>query len=100
MEVSFELMCYFCGLEYEVLEGDGLVLYGTKSMVYPVRQLRDSIEWHFEELSSQSPPAIATGQRLAATDLTVLCDKTRHFVGLWKEPLISLGTESCDFPLY
>ena len=97
MEVSFELMCYLCGVEYEVLEGDGLVLYGTKSMVYPVRQLGDSIEWHFEELSSQSPPDIGTGQRLAATDLTVLCDKTRHFVGLWKEPLVTLRTESCDF---
>jgi hypothetical protein len=96
MEVSFELMCYLCGLEYEVLEGDGLVLYGTKSMVYPVRQLGDCVEWHFEALDGQSPPVVGTGQRLAAIDLTVLCDRTRHFVGLWKEPLITLGTDSCD----
>jgi hypothetical protein len=33
---------------------------------------------------------------LAAIDLTVLCDRIRHFVGLWKEPLITLGTDSCD----
>jgi hypothetical protein len=55
-------MYYLCGLEYEVLEGNGLVLYGTKSMVYPVRQLGDFVEWHFEALDGQSPPVVGVGK--------------------------------------
>jgi hypothetical protein len=37
LEVSFELMCYLSGLEYEVIENNGLVLYGQVSNSQSVR---------------------------------------------------------------
>ena len=36
------------------------------------------------------------GGRLKADDLTTLCEYKRHFLGLWTDPSITLGTELSD----
>ena len=49
LEISFELMCFLSGLEYEVIEDEGLVLYGQVSIPY------------FEILCSRIPDHLLKG---------------------------------------
>lgn len=44
LEVSFDLLCYMCGIEYEAVEDGGVVLFGHSCVVYPVRATDESLE--------------------------------------------------------
>lgn len=99
LEISFDLLCYLCGLEYEVVEDGGVVLYGERSIVYPVRYLGDSVEWHFEARNPLAAGNVAMdmpGARLRVHDLQALREGKRHFLGLWANPRITLGTSASD----
>jgi hypothetical protein len=97
MEVSFELMCYLCGLEYEVVEEGGLILYGPKSTVYPVRQIYDCVEWHFQPLDIGSVDNFRRdGTYLKLDGVEELHSGKRHFIGLWTDPQVTLGTSAGD----
>lgn len=99
METSFELLCFLCGLEYEVVDEGGVVLYGERSIVYPIRNEGDGVQWHFEprDLLSEGCKAM-NGQesRLIIDDLRILWTAKRHFLGLWADSRITLGTELLD----
>jgi hypothetical protein len=101
LELSFDLMCYLCGLEYEVTQEGGIVLFGQRSMVFPVLLVDGCVQWHFEpcELCDQtsSQPRKLNGQRLVVDDLDSLRAIPRHFLGLWADPEVLLGTDRCDF---
>jgi hypothetical protein len=43
LELSFELTCYLCRPEYEVIEHGGIVLFGSHSLVYPVKMMFPSL---------------------------------------------------------
>lgn len=95
MEVSFNLLCFLCGIEYETLEGEGTVLFGERSVVYPVRYKFDSVQWHFEHrepLTPGSPERGLPNARLMTTNIRRLREAKRHFLGLWADPRITLGT--------
>ncbi|KAL9623682.1 MAG: hypothetical protein Q9160_002138 [Pyrenula sp. 1 TL-2023] len=99
MQVSFDLMCHLCGIEYAVTEGDGVVLYGERSIVYPVRQGGDSVQWHFEPreiFSVGSEKMDLPTSRLMVDDLDALREVERHFLGLWAESQITLGTSRSE----
>ncbi|OAP59473.1 hypothetical protein AYL99_06771 [Fonsecaea erecta] len=96
LEISFELLCFLAGLQYEVVEHGGVILYGKHSLVYPVRQHLGCVQWHFqryhEDLTSRQFPFQIMRKRLLVDDLNLLCDQPRHFLGLWSDPHITLGT--------
>ncbi|KAL9112978.1 MAG: hypothetical protein Q9227_002843 [Pyrenula ochraceoflavens] len=99
LEMSFELMCFLCGLEYETIEEGGVILYGQRSLVYPVRQIADSVQWHFEPRELKGGIGIARdlpAARWLIDDLEILREAKRHFLGLWDDPRITLGTNALD----
>ena len=100
LEISFELMCFMCGLTYETFEGGGVILYGQHSIVYPVRYSKSAscIQWHFQERSKYHTDEIK-GTRILDDDLDRLCQASRHFLGLWEEPDIMLGTGKQSFKM-
>lgn len=97
VEISFDLMCFICGLEYEVIEDGGLVLYGQRSCVYPVQHdeyTSNCVQWHFEPRhATQKSPSDLKRPRVKIDNLELLSQAPRHFLGLWKDPDIVLGTE-------
>lgn len=101
LELSFDLMCYLCGLEYEVTQEGGIVLFGQRSMVFPVLLVDGCVQWHFEPCEpcdqTSSQPRKLNGQRLVVDDLDSLRAIPRHFLGLWADPEVLLGTDRCDF---
>ena len=100
LELSFDLMCYLCGLEYETSDASGLVLRGHRSLVYPVCRIGDCVQWHFQhvdltdysELQEESMSA-----HLKNESLTELRSAPRHFLGLWAKPEITLGTDRVNY---
>lgn len=101
LELSFDLMCYLCGLEYEVIQEGGIVLFGQRSIVFPVLLVDGCVQWHFEpcEPCDQTSrwPRKLKGQRWIVDDLNFVRTIPRHFLGLWGDPEILLGTDRCDF---
>jgi len=101
MEVSFHLMCFLCGLEYAVEEGGVLLLYGQKSMVWPAQVIDDCVEWHFERREDTFEGRDEESQRrpeprVSIEDLESLSTQKRHFLGLWADPVVTLGTSISD----
>jgi hypothetical protein len=97
LEVSFDLMCYLCGIEYEIIDNNGVVLFGHSSIVYPVRAIDDSLEWHFRPAPKREQGSLVLHEsRLRIDDLDMLREYKRHFLGLWADPIVTLGTESSD----
>ncbi|KAL9622636.1 MAG: hypothetical protein Q9160_002946 [Pyrenula sp. 1 TL-2023] len=99
LKVSFDLLCNLCGLEYERVEQGGVVLYGAESIVYPIWQEADSVQWHFEPRAPLSGMSEAIGMdssRLMIDDLEVLKISKRHFLGLWADCRVTLGTDRSD----
>jgi hypothetical protein len=96
LELSFDLMCYLCGLEYETSDTSGIVLRGHRSLVYPVRRTGDCVQWHFQHLDltdhskSEEEPM---SEHLKNGSLDELRSAARHFLGLWAKPEITLGTD-------
>ena len=100
LELSFDLMCYLCGLEYETSDASGLVLRGHRSLVYPVRKAGDCVQWHFQHLdfTDHSKPQEETiNEHLKNVGLDELQSAGRHFLGLWATPEITLGTDRVDY---
>ena len=97
LEVSFDLMCFLCGIEYEIIDNNGVVLFGHSSIVYPVRAIDDSLEWHFRPAPKREQGSLVLHEsRLRIDDLDTLREYKRHFLGLWADPIVTLGTESSD----
>lgn len=100
LELSFDLMCYLCGLEYETSDASGLILRGHRSFVYPVCRIGDCVQWHFQhvdltghsELEEESMSAHLKNESLAE-----LRSAPRHFLGLWAKPEITLGTDLVNY---
>jgi len=98
IELTFELMCFLCGISYETKHKGGLVLYGERAFVFPVFMSEGCVQWHFQPCEpGDSPHAGLQEDRLKNLDLTDLCNSTRHFLGLWTDPEILLGTESLSY---
>ncbi|KIX01573.1 uncharacterized protein Z518_09299 [Rhinocladiella mackenziei CBS 650.93] len=98
LDLSFELMCTLCGIEYEVVENGGVVLYGQQSVVYPVFKENNCVQWHFIPCQDTSIINHAQwGQRLLCDDLDLLRNMRRHLLGLWNQPEITLGSDCIDF---
>ena len=99
LELSFDLMSYLCGLEYEASDASGLVLRGHRSVVYPVRKVGDCVQWHFQhlDLTDHSKSQEETmSERLENVGLDELQSAGRHFLGLWATPEIILRTDRID----
>lgn len=97
LEVAFEMMCYLCGLEYEMIENGGVVLYGRHAVVYPVLKEGDYLRWHFEPCEPPcTPRSKSWGRRLYCDDLESLRGCKRHVLGLWEDPEVTLGTDLVD----
>jgi hypothetical protein len=100
LELSFDLMCHLCGLEYETSNASGLILRGHRSLVYPVYKIGDCVQWHFQhvdltdhsELEEESMSAHLKNESLAE-----LRSAPRHFLGLWAKPEITLGTDLVNY---
>jgi hypothetical protein len=66
-------------------------------MVYPVRAAENCIQWHFQPYSPDQPiKSQITEKRMLVEDLETLREAKRHFLGLWSDPRITLGTDSAD----
>jgi hypothetical protein len=101
MEVTFQLMCFLCGLEYAVEEDGGLVLYGQKSMVWPTRVIDDCVEWHFQGREDTFEGLDEGFNRNAGPCVSMdlfesWSAEKRHFLGLWADPVVTLGTSISD----
>lgn len=97
VEISFDLLCFMAGLEYEVVENGGLILYGKYALVYPVGQELGNVQWHLQPYNVCQPITYQIeGKRLLVDDLDALRDQPRHFLGLWSDPRITLGTRSSE----
>lgn len=75
------------------------MFYGAKSIVYPIRQEADSVQWHFESRKPLSGVNGAIGvenPRLMVDDLGMLQCAKRHFLGLWADCRVTLGTDHSD----
>lgn len=67
------------------------------SLVYPVRQSPGYVQWHFQPCNASRPFSYQiSGKRLLVDDLGMLRDQPRHFLGLWSEPLVTLGTRTSE----
>jgi hypothetical protein len=96
LELSFDLMCYLCGLEYETSDASGLMLRGHRSLVYPVCKIGDCVQWHFRHLDLADHSKLeeeSMSAHLKNESLDELRSATRHFIGLWAKPQITLGTD-------
>lgn len=94
LELSFELMCTVCGLHCEDIEDGGLVLFGSQSLVYPVAKEQDSVQWHFQAWDRESTSSfLLPKKRLYVDDLESLRAAKKHFLGLWNDPVVTLGTD-------
>ena len=68
-----------------------------RSMVYPVQAAADCVQWHFQPYDPNRPlHSQITGKRMLVDDLDTLREAKRHFLGLWPDPRIILGTEGVD----
>jgi hypothetical protein len=66
-------------------------------MVYPVQAVADCVQWHFQPYSPDRPlHSQVTQKRMLVDDLDTLREAKRHFLGLWSDPRITLGTDSVD----
>jgi hypothetical protein len=66
-------------------------------MVYPVQAVADCVQWHFQPYSPERPlHSQVTEKRMLVDDLDTLREAKRHFLGLWSDPRITLGTDSVD----
>jgi hypothetical protein len=101
VEISFHLMCFLCGLEYAVEEEGGLVLYGQKSAVWPTQASDDCVEWHFQRREDtfegqDEEPFEKTRLCMSIDHLESWSAQKRHFLGLWADPVVTLGTSISD----
>lgn len=95
LELSFELMCFLCGLLYESIEDGGLVLVGPRSLVYPVYATPDYVQWHFQvrdplDADLHLPPDFNT--RRILNNLSALRKAKHHYLGMWGNSIITLGS--------
>jgi hypothetical protein len=101
MEVSFHLMCFLCGLEYAVEEGGVLLLYGQKSMVWPAQVIDDCVKWHIERREDTFEGRDEESQRRPEPRVSIeylesLSTQKRHLLGLWADPVVTLGMSISD----
>jgi hypothetical protein len=107
LEIEFGMMTSLCGIEYTAIEDDGIVLKGYLATLYPVEMGNDYVQWHLRArtragssaigLSSLQPQRTQTRSRVLVTCLEeVTKPHLRHFLGLWTEPQITLGTTLQD----
>ncbi|KIW85842.1 hypothetical protein Z517_01234 [Fonsecaea pedrosoi CBS 271.37] len=97
LNISWDLLCFICGLEYEVDTETGFALYGQRSLVYPTRYLptSESMQWHFQDLKKGELPPTGSfqgGERFNDLNECLTIGKD-HLLGFWPEPLVTLGTE-------
>lgn len=98
IELTFDLLCVLCGICYETEHDGGLVMYGDKALVYPVFMHENCVQWHFQPCEPGDNPHVEVkGERLCGKDLDELRASARHFLGLWSDPEITLGTESSEY---
>src|SRR2546423_10659306 len=94
LRIGFDLMCLLSGLEYEESLEDGFVLYGANSLVYPVQYNKQEVYWHFQDRKESEEPL---GSFLKDSFLPNLLKGGQvHFLGLWSDPLVTLGTDLDD----
>jgi len=94
LELTFELLCVVCGLRCEDVDNGGLLLLGPRALVYPVLKEDDCVQWHFQPLDKESSSHFLLPEnRLYTDDLDALRGAKRHFLGLWNDPVVTLGTE-------
>jgi hypothetical protein len=102
IEVSFELMCFLSGLEYAAEEKPGcLVLYGPHSIVWPKRIVGSCVEWHFQAREDtfegrEEEPNEYPETCVSIDDLEFWSAQRRHFLGLWADPIVTLGSSISD----
>src|SRR5271156_1292565 len=102
MEVSFQLMCFLSGLEYAAEETPGcLVLYGPNSRVWPKRVVGNCVEWHFQARQDtfegrEEKPNKYPETCVSIDDLEFWSAQKRHFLGLWADPIVTLGSSISD----
>lgn len=99
VEMRFELLCLLCGLEYMAQDEEGLLLFGAESLVYPVQQVGNCVQWHLQHCDpTKEEQHRISGERLRTLDIESLCEpKNRHFLGLWPQSSITLGTEAQSY---
>ena len=94
LRMGFDLMCLLSGLEYEESLEDGFVLYGANSLVYPVQYDKEEVYWHFQDRERSEEPLTSF---LKGSSLSNLLQGDQvHLLGLWPDPLVTLGTDRDD----
>lgn len=115
LEVSFAVLSHICGLEYSAFHGDNFVLRGELTALYPIYAQGGSVQWHLKFLAKtrpDNPDNVADdmkndmndgisefdvepedqGMPVSIVAVEDLPKASRHFVGLWPEAQITLGT--------
>jgi hypothetical protein len=100
LEICYELMELICGVEYKALEEDGLVLRGHLTSLYPIEKTFGSVQWHLifrQSAREEFEGRLTENFFRKRTDAPFLRDQEvlgapRHFLGLWKSPEVTLGT--------
>jgi hypothetical protein len=102
LELSFGLMSDICALEYSAFHGENFVLRGNLTALYPVLAVGGSLQWHLRYRAKQEVPfgeflddqedQLNSQPPYSICDPEVLLKRSRHFLGLWPEAQITLGT--------
>jgi hypothetical protein len=107
LEISLELMSHVCGLEASAVEDEHFLLLGQYTKAYAIREDSGNVQWHlkFRSEAEDVLDKAAFGNALSplpeallqSPNAHLLKKADRHFLGLWTEPQITLGTSLHDY---
>jgi hypothetical protein len=107
LELSFRLMSHICAIEYSAFHGENFVLRGELTVLYPVLAVSGGLQWHlryrakredpFGELGGDHQDRLGSQQPYSICHPEVLLNQSRHFLGLWPEAHITLGTNKHNY---
>jgi hypothetical protein len=103
LEISLDRMAHLAGAATVVYHEDGLVLLGYSTILVPICWLPNGgIQWHLLKSSNGRKISLWSinnecPNRLKIRNAKVIQDSTYHFLGLWPNAKVVLGTRNAQY---